>query len=207
MSPRNNKRGPHAHQRRGVATMKLKSRALGALAGLLALVTFSGTAAGRRSRRTRRVRSSVVTSIRTEPGMFDDYMKYLAATYKQMMEEAKKAGHHPRLRRVQHAAARSGRPGHVPGRRPTRTWRRFDGLDDAHGCHLGEDASAAWSSGRARRIERGKMRTSLGSEMIRELDAEVAAGDGAKQKGPRLRALLFSVTRPRRPTVSRKRER
>jgi hypothetical protein len=33
-----------------------------------------------------------VSAIRTEPGMFDEYMKYIAGPYKQLMEEQKKAG-------------------------------------------------------------------------------------------------------------------
>jgi hypothetical protein len=34
----------------------------------------------------------IVSSIRTEPGMFEEYMKYLAGPYKHLMEEYKKAG-------------------------------------------------------------------------------------------------------------------
>src|ERR1700674_2370543 len=33
-----------------------------------------------------------VTSVRTKPGMFDTYMKYLNTTYKPLMEDEKKAG-------------------------------------------------------------------------------------------------------------------
>ena len=34
----------------------------------------------------------VVSSIRTEPGMFEEYMKYLAGPYRQLMDEYKKSG-------------------------------------------------------------------------------------------------------------------
>src|SRR5688572_4567279 len=34
----------------------------------------------------------VVSYVRTEPGMFDEYMAYLSSTYKKLMEEYKKAG-------------------------------------------------------------------------------------------------------------------
>ena len=34
----------------------------------------------------------VVSYVRTEPGMFEEYMKYLGTTYKKLMEEYKKAG-------------------------------------------------------------------------------------------------------------------
>ena len=72
--------------------MKLKSRALGALAGLLAIVALGGTATAA-DRAYSEGPVSVVTSLRTEPGQFNNYMNYLSSTYKPMMEEAKKAGH------------------------------------------------------------------------------------------------------------------
>ncbi|MEP7244317.1 MAG: hypothetical protein ABI885_11575 [Gammaproteobacteria bacterium] len=34
----------------------------------------------------------VVSYVRTEPGMFDEYLKYLGTTYKKLMDEYKKAG-------------------------------------------------------------------------------------------------------------------
>jgi hypothetical protein len=34
----------------------------------------------------------VVSYIRTEPGMFDDYLRYLSTTYKKLMDEYKKSG-------------------------------------------------------------------------------------------------------------------
>ena len=71
--------------------MQLKTRALGALAGLVVLVGVNGTSVGAERAYTE---GAVVQvgSIRTEPGMFDEYMKYLAGPYKQWMEEQKKAG-------------------------------------------------------------------------------------------------------------------
>jgi hypothetical protein len=71
--------------------MKMKTRALGALAGLLSFVALTGSATA-----ADRVYSEGVvvnvSSIRTEPGMFDEYMKYVAGPYKQLMEEQIKAG-------------------------------------------------------------------------------------------------------------------
>jgi hypothetical protein len=72
--------------------MKLKSRALGALAGMFALVAITGTSAAA-DRPYTEGPVSVVSSIRTEPGQFENYLSYLAKTYKQLMEDAKKAGH------------------------------------------------------------------------------------------------------------------
>ncbi|HVN44087.1 MAG TPA: hypothetical protein VMT66_02455 [Steroidobacteraceae bacterium] len=35
---------------------------------------------------------TLVSSVRTEPGMFEEYLKYLSNTYKKLMEEQKKQG-------------------------------------------------------------------------------------------------------------------
>lgn len=71
--------------------MRIKTRALGALAGLFSLVALAGaTQAADRPYTEGPV--STVSSIRTAPGMFQTYMKYLSTTYKSLMEEQKKAG-------------------------------------------------------------------------------------------------------------------
>jgi L-rhamnose mutarotase len=71
--------------------MKIRPRALGALAGLFALVAMTG-AVQAADRPYTEGTVSVVSSIRTEPGQNETYMKYLATTYKQLMDEQKKAG-------------------------------------------------------------------------------------------------------------------
>ena len=71
--------------------MKIKSRALGALAALVTFASVTGTAVAA-DRPYAEGTVSVVSSIRTEPGQHENYMKYLATTYKQMMDEQKKAG-------------------------------------------------------------------------------------------------------------------
>jgi hypothetical protein len=71
--------------------MTIKTRALGALAGLFAFVALTG-AAQAADRPYTEGPVSMVSSIRTEPGMFETYMTYLSTTYKQLMEEQKKAG-------------------------------------------------------------------------------------------------------------------
>ena len=77
--------------------MAFVRRTLGALAGLLAFAALTGiaTAADRPYTEGAVVN---VSAVRTEPGMFQEYMKYLAGPYKQMMEEQKKSRHHPGLR-------------------------------------------------------------------------------------------------------------
>ena len=68
--------------------MNVKIRALGALAGLFAFVA-STAAVLAADRPYTEGPVSMVTSLRTEPGMFQTYMKYLGTTYKQLMEEQK----------------------------------------------------------------------------------------------------------------------
>ena len=73
--------------------MKIKIRALGALAGIFVV---RRTVRHRRTPRTGLTPKGAVvnvSSIRTEPGKFEDYMEYLAGPYKQLMDEQKKAGH------------------------------------------------------------------------------------------------------------------
>src|SRR5262245_9278319 len=63
----------------------------GALAAL-ALIVVSLNAANAAERPYTEGPVLIVSSIRTEPGMFEEYMKYLAGPYKQLMDEYRKAG-------------------------------------------------------------------------------------------------------------------
>ena len=71
--------------------MSLKTRALGALAGLLLSFVAVGVA-GAADRPYSEGTVSESASIRTEPGKFDDYVAWLAGPWKQMMEAQKAAG-------------------------------------------------------------------------------------------------------------------
>ena len=71
--------------------MKLKTRALGALAALCLPAAVIGTA-GAADRAYTEGPVVIVTSLRTQPGKFDEYLKYLAGPYKQVLEEQKKTG-------------------------------------------------------------------------------------------------------------------
>ena len=72
--------------------MRIVRRALCALGGLLALVAITGGTAAAADRPYTEGVVMNVSAVRTEPGMFEEYMKYLAGPYKQSMEEQKKAG-------------------------------------------------------------------------------------------------------------------
>jgi hypothetical protein len=63
----------------------------GALAGLLSTFAVSGIAAAA-DRPYTEGEVVNVASVRTESGMFEGCVKYLAGPYKQVMEEQKKAG-------------------------------------------------------------------------------------------------------------------
>ena len=69
----------------------MKTRLLGALGAMLLALPFASVAADDGYAYTE---GSVVnvTSVRTQPGMFDTYMEFLRSTFKPMMEEQKKAG-------------------------------------------------------------------------------------------------------------------
>ena len=72
----------------------------------------------------------IVSSIRTEPGMFEEYMKYLAGPYKQLMEGYKKAGiivdYLSTRRRHSHRTTPIS-----TSSRSTRTWPRWTGSTSA----------------------------------------------------------------------------
>jgi len=147
--------------------MELKSRALGALAGLFALVAVSGTATAADRAYTEGTVSSV-SALRTEPGMFDAYMAYLAGPYKQIMDEAKAAGiivDH----RVYATSPRSPGDPDVYLITTYKNMAALDGLADRmepiQEKALGDEAARM-----AKTIERGKLRTPVGSQLIRKLD-------------------------------------
>ena len=146
--------------------MKLQSRALGALAGLLALVAVS-TAAVAADRPYQDGPVTMVSSLRTLPGMHDAYLRYLATTYRANMEAAKKEGIILDYR-VYETTPRSPDEANVYLTVTYRNMAALDGLDDRMEPIMqrsfGDDAARS-----AAAIDREKMRRPLGQEMIREV--------------------------------------
>ena len=146
--------------------MSLKKRALGALAGVLAFATLGGVAAASDLPYTEGT-VSVVNSFRTEPGMFNAYMAYLKNTYKPMMEEAKKAGHILDYS-VYSASPRSPEDPNVYIVVTYKNMAALDGLTDRMDAiqakYVGDQAKRD-----AATADREKMRTMIGTEMLREL--------------------------------------
>ena len=147
--------------------MKIKSRALGALAALVTFVSVTGTAVAA-DRPYAEGTVSVVSSIRTEPGQHENYMKYLATTYKQMMDEQKKAGI------VVDWSVYTTRPRTADGPNlylvtTYKDLAAMDGLQDRMEA-IQEKMFGNQEARDAATIARGKMRTAVGSEVIRKVE-------------------------------------
>jgi hypothetical protein len=147
--------------------MKLKSRALGALAGMFAFVAMGGVATAA-DRPYSEGPVSVVSSIRTEPGMFDAYMNWLQTSWKMNLEAQKAAGI------ILGYAVYGARPrsSDEPDLYLVVTYKNmaaFDGLEDRVDPVMEKAMNANQQQLNPAAVERGKMRTVLGTEMIREL--------------------------------------
>lgn len=146
--------------------MKFRNRALGALAGLFLSFFAIGTALAVDRPYTEGAVMEV-SSIRTEPGMFNEYMKWLDGPYKQFMDEQKAAG--VILGYNVYAAAPRG-PGD-PDLYLVTIYKNMAALDN---LNEKSDATAEKIFGNQQKasadtVSRGKLRTVLGSELIREL--------------------------------------
>jgi hypothetical protein len=146
--------------------MNMVKRALGAFAALVALVAVTGTAVAA-DRPYADGTVSVVTSVRTEPGQGDAYMRYLATTYKQLMDEQKKAG------LIVDWSVFTARPRTAddPNVYLVTTYKNLAAMDDLQDKTeaiqqklIGDQAARD-----AGMVARGKMRTMVGSEVIREV--------------------------------------
>lgn len=146
--------------------MELKRRALGALAGVIVFVAFSaGAVAADRAYSEGPV--VWVSSIRTEPGMFDEYMKYLAGPYKQLMDEQKNAG----IILDWSVYAATPRSPSDPDLYLTTTYKNMAALDglDAKTDPIIEKVFGNMQQQTTATVSRGKLRTLLGDELIREM--------------------------------------
>jgi len=146
--------------------MKLKSRALGALATMLAIVAVSGTAVAA-DRPYDEGPVTIVSSLRTLPGMNDAYLRYLATTYRTNMEAAKKEGIILDYR-VYETTPRSP---DEPNIYLTVTYKNMAALDGLSERMDGIQQKIVGSPEQrdAAAIDREKMRTMIGSEMIRQV--------------------------------------
>lgn len=137
-----------------------------ALAGVIALLAFGASAVAADRPYTE---GSVfnVTAVRTEPGMFEDYMAWLAGPWQDYMEELKKAGIILSYE-VDMAMPRS--PGD-PDLYLITEYRNMAALDnlDARSDPISERIFGNMQKANSDSIARGKMRTVLGDELVRKL--------------------------------------
>jgi hypothetical protein len=105
--------------------------------------------------------------VRTQPGMFDEYMRYLDKTYKPLLDEAKKAGivvdwaiYQSRPRDAQDADLIL-----------TITYKNMAALDNlqARMDPLAKKAFGSLPKAAAAAVDREKMRKELGSQLVRQL--------------------------------------
>ena len=147
--------------------MKSKARVLGAVAGLLASLSL-GSAVVAADRAYSEGPVVDVASVRTEPGMFDEYLKYLAGPYKQQMEELKKAG----IILDYSVYSANPRGPHDPDLYLITVYKNFAALDglDARSDAITEKIFGDMAAQTEATVKRGKLRTLLGNEYIRELE-------------------------------------
>jgi hypothetical protein len=108
-----------------------------------------------------------VTYIRTKPGMLEEYLKWVATTRKQEMEEFKKAGI------IQSYAVYTAYPRtpHEPDLILTITYKNMAAMDDlnAKTDPIDKKIWGSMESATKSSVDREKIREVLGSEIIREL--------------------------------------
>ena len=147
--------------------MSIRISALSALGALIALVATTGTTVAE-DRPYAEGTVSVVSSIRTEPGQNETYMKYLATTYKQLMEEQKKAGI------IVDWSVFTARPRTPDGPNlylvtTYKNLAAMDGLQDKTDA-IQEKFIGNQEARDAAMVARGKMRSMVGSEVIRKVE-------------------------------------
>jgi hypothetical protein len=110
---------------------------------------------------------SDVSFIRTKPGQFDEYMKWIATVWKQTQEEAKKAGVVTDYKVLTVEPRSPGDPDLIL----VVTFPNFaalDGLSDKMDA-VAEKVEGSVQKANENAIDRGKLRDVIGSELVREL--------------------------------------
>jgi len=145
--------------------MKLRNRIFGSLVVLAALPLAGVATAADRPYTEGPV--SVVTAIRTENGMFDDYVAWLAGPWKQDMEAQKKAGIIVEYK-VYTTSPRNPNEPDLYLEVTYKNWASFDGLN-ARVDPITEKLSGSIQKANAEAVARGKMRKVMGDEVIQQL--------------------------------------
>ena len=108
-----------------------------------------------------------VSSIRTEPGQFNAYLRYLAGPYRKIMDEAKAQG---LVTDYSFYAAQPKNPHDADLYLVTEypNFAVFDGLDEKMDA-ISNKIWGSMSASESAEVDREKLRKVLGSELLREL--------------------------------------
>jgi hypothetical protein len=145
----------------------MKTKMIAALAAAILSLSAAGAIADDSKSYTEGTVSNI-TSVRTKPGMFDTYMKYLNTTYKQLLEDQKKAGIVLDYG-IYRATPRSP---HDPDLYLVVVFKNFgalDGLDDRIEP-LTKKIYATREAGNKASADRESIREILGSQLIQKLN-------------------------------------
>jgi hypothetical protein len=109
-----------------------------------------------------------ISSVRTEYGRFDDYMKFLATTWKQQQEALKKAGLLVSYQVLQ-AQPRGANDPDIYLVVTYKNWAALDGLTEKSDA-ITKQVYGSVSASNDAAVDRGKMRRILGNETMQVLD-------------------------------------
>jgi hypothetical protein len=108
-----------------------------------------------------------VAYIRTKPGQFEAYMKYLATTYKQLMESEKRAGYVLSWS-IYSAQPHSASDANLILTTTYKNWAALDGLSDR--AEVTQKKIWANQAGISKaQVDREALRETLGSDTVQEL--------------------------------------
>ncbi len=110
---------------------------------------------------------TAISYIKIKPGMFDTYMRYLQTTYKQILEEQKKAGLVLDYG-VYQAFARSPKDPDLYLTTTYKNWAAFDGLTEKSDA-ITRKIWGSLEKADTASIDREKMREVTGGEVVQEL--------------------------------------
>ena len=136
------------------------------LATLLALVASNASA--QEARRFEEGPVSVVTSVKIMDGQYDNYVNYLAKSYKPVLEAQKAAGLIVRYA-IYDATPRTPEDADMLLVVVDPNMASFDGLRDKTEPLAEKVTGMSTEKSRLASVERGKMREIMGSQMYREL--------------------------------------
>ena len=110
---------------------------------------------------------TIVSFVRTEPGMFDEYLRYLSNTYKKLMEESKKQGIVSDYA-IYQATPRGPQDADVI---LTVTYKNMAALDSvqARTDPIIKEIFGSLSKAASASADREKLRKQLGSQIVRQL--------------------------------------